>query len=468
MGDNLLPLFQPTFNRSVRIASSELTLTEETGSLLVREASATLGLDLLLTTLPDARDPDLIKHSMPEMVRTRVVLLVQGWGDQGDATTLRFDPALRLSVSDRAGEAPLDPGVHLASQPTLSRMQHALATDEGITAFDGILRKLSLRRIRDAEPKRPRLTIDIDTMPLETHGHQDGASYNTHYGCTCFQPLVAFAETGDILAVRLRPGANPTAEESFAFLAPVLDEAAAHGFEVCVRMDNWFANAHIMRELDKRRVRFITRLKTTTALCTPTQDWHDRVLAGWRAAPSADGQPRVATRELWDRPQKSGRVRRIIAVVVEPSPGELFGKRFFLCTNFARNEGGSLSVLEHYRKRGTAETYIGELGRETIPCLRAVPRGRPGAVTIRDNNVALLLAALAYELMHHLRRGIEKKLDEGWSLCRLRERVLRVATHVVRHARQITFRISATKAALWEAIMQAVCPAAQLSLEVAR
>ena len=304
---------------------------------------------------------------------------------------------------------------------------------------------------------------------METHGHQDGASYNSHYGCTCFQPLIIFAETGDLLAVRLRPGGNPTAEESFEFLAEVIDAALAEGFsKICVRMDCGFANGHIMRELDARGVKFITRLRTTDALKNRTEGWYQRTLAEWQANPAADGVPRTRTYEMWERAHKAGRVRRIIAVAVGPSPGELFGKRFFLCSSLARAEGGSHELLLFYRQRGTGETYIGEFVRETVPSLRAVPRGGPeGSVAMRDNNVAVLLAALAYELLHHLRRGIERKLGVGWSICRVRERILKVATSVVHHARQVVFRLSPTKLAVWEAIADAICPQAQLALEVA-
>lgn len=468
MGEANIPLFQPFFNRSVRVVPSPTALTEDAGALLLREASRRLGMDALLGTLPDTRSGDYITYTLPELVRTRVLMIAQGWGDQGDATTLRFDAALRLGVADRGGGGALADDSHLPSQPTLSRMQHMLAGEKGTEALDRVLRTVSLRRIRKAEPKRRHLVVDIDTLPVETHGYQDGASYNTHYGCTCFQPLIAFSETGDLLAVRLRPGGNPTGEESFGFLAEVLDAAKAEGFSrLCVRMDCGFANGAVMRGLDARGVKFITRLRTTDALKARSEEWYARTLAAWRAAPTEDGEPRTATYEMWERAQKAGPIRRIIAVAVEPSANELFGKRFFLCTNLARCEGGSLELLTFYRQRGTAETYIGEFVRETVPCLRAVPRGGPvGSVTMRDNNVALLLAGLAYELLHHLRRAVEKKLGEGWSISRVRERVLKAATSVIRHARQIVFRLCPTKLALWEAIADAVCPDAQLALEV--
>ena len=470
MGEVRRPLLGLSFNGSVKVTRSLSPLTEDPGTLLLREASRRLGLDALLDALPDSRDPDHITYRLPELVRTRVLMLAQGWEDLGDATALRHDPAFRTAVSDRAGAGVVDDDVTLASQPTLSRMQHMLASEAGTKALDYSLRTLGLRRIRSAEPRRGRLTFDMDTLPVEVHGRQDASSYNTHYGCTCFQPLILFSETGDLLATRLRGSANPTAVEAFEFLAPVLDAAVAEGFEhLCVRMDCGFANAFIMRELEKRRVKFITRLRNTPALHRRCEDWYQRQVRAWRESPAADGKPRTATYEIWERAQKAGPVRRIIAVTVEPARGELFDKRFYLCTNFSRREGGSLKLLTFYRQRGTAETYIGEFVREMVPSMRAVPRGKhPGAVTIRDNNVALLLGALAYELVHHLRRGIEKKLDEGWSIARVRERILKVATSVVRHARNIVFRLCPTKATLWEALVDAVAPDAQLALEVAR
>lgn len=468
MGEATVALFRPEFNRAVTVERSPTCLTEDTGSLLLREASRLLGLDDLLRTLPDARRATHVEYSLAELVRTRVLLLALGWADQGDANTLRFDPALRLAVSDRAGAAALAEDAHLPSQPTLSRMQHALSGATGTAALEGVLRRFSLRRIRTAERKGERFVFDVDTLPLEVHGHQDGASYNAHYGCVCFQPLIAFAESGDLLGVQLRGGGNPTAEEQFAFIEKVIDGARAEGFQrVCVRIDCGFANGHVMRELDKKKAKFITRLRTTKALTTRTEAWYQRTLEAWRRSPAASAQSRTATYEMWQSPQKGGRVRRIIAVAVEPAPGELFGKRFFLCTNFARPEAGSEALLAFYRQRGTGETYIGEFVRGAVPALRAVPRGPDKTrVGMADNHVALVLAALAYELLHHLRRGVERVRKEGWSLQRMRERLLKVATSIVRHARQVVFRICPTKAELWEAVAHVICPAAQLAREV--
>ena len=56
---------------------------------------------------------------------------------------------------------------------------------------------------------------------------------------------------------------------------------------------------------------------------------------------------------------------------------------------------------------------------------------------------------LAYEVLHAGRCVMEQATGTGWSLRRLRERVLRVASRVVRHGRRLTFTIAPQAAADW-------------------
>ena len=64
-----------------------------------------------------------------------------------------------------------------------------------------------------------------------------------------------------------------------------------------------------------------------------------------------------------------------------------------------------------------------------------------------QNETLLLLNLLAYELLHAGRCVMEQTTGTGWSLRRLRERVLRVASRVVRHGRRLTFVIAQDAAA---------------------
>jgi hypothetical protein len=127
------PLLGVTFNRSVDVEARPERLSSDGGAILLREAGEKLGLFGWLTLhLTDSRDPDRVTHPLEELLRTTLLLMAQGFGDQDDADALRNDPALRLSVSSRAGQAPLreQEGAPdgLPSQPTLSRFVSSLAT----------------------------------------------------------------------------------------------------------------------------------------------------------------------------------------------------------------------------------------------------------------------------------------------------------------------------------------------------
>jgi len=61
----------------------------------------------------------------------------------------------------------------------------------------------------------------------------------------------------------------------------------------------------------------------------------------------------------------------------------------------------------------------------------------------------LLLHLLAYEVLHSGRCVMEKITRTGWSLCRFRERVLKVGARVVLHARRATLVVAETAAPYW-------------------
>ena len=66
-----------------------------------------------------------------------------------------------------------------------------------------------------------------------------------------------------------------------------------------------------------------------------------------------------------------------------------------------------------------------------------------------QNETLFLLNLLAYEVLHAGRCVMQRATGTGWSLRRLRERVLRVASRVVRHGRRLTFVIAEHAAADW-------------------
>jgi hypothetical protein len=153
-----------------------------------------------------------------------------------------------------------------------------------------------------------------------------------------------------------------------------------------------------------------------------------------------------------------------VLVVIE-KPCELLLRHFWLITNWSAEEKSGEALLDLYRERGTAEGHQGELKDVLAPALSSTNRskthyrGRELAAPLTQinafevNEVRLLLNALAYNLMHAARVVLEQITSEGWSLRRMRERVLRIASRVVLHARYVTVVVGDAGCALWQALL---------------
>jgi hypothetical protein len=171
-------------------------------------------------------------------------------------------------------------------------------------------------------------------------------------------------------------------------------------------------------------------------------------------------QPREWFHELDYRAASWSRERRVVLVVQE-RPNELYLHHFWLITNWTIEQISGEQLLEMYRQRGTAESHLGELMDVLDPALSSTPRTKThyrGAepkkrtATIdafAANEVRLLLNAIAYNLVHVLRTLIGDATGEGWSLRRVRERLLRIAARILVHARRAVVVISTESTVRW-------------------
>lgn len=463
MGE-ILTDFSLKFNGSVKLEARAERLTSEAGAVLLREVDERLGLTRWLgETLTDTREESRITHSLRELVRTHLLLLAQGWRDQDDADALRKDAALRLAVSDSKSTGPLkqEEGRRegLASQPTLSRLTAMLAQKGNREVLREALVWLTGRRLRASRPRGERLgqvTVDVDGLPVEVHGHQEGSAYNGHHGVRMYHPIVAsMAETGDLLDVRLREGNVHSASGALDFISGLLERVEKEICEVAaVRMDAGFPEEKLLGMLEARGTPYVARVRNTAPL--------KQEAALWRFLHSGvpRGQPGTFLYESEYQAQGWSRARRVVLVVVQRED-ELFPNAFWLVTSWTKEQMSAEALLTHYRQRGTAEGHFGELMDVLAPALSSAARpksnyqGHPPvrrSVSIEafaNNEVRLLLNALAYDLVHAARVLLEQATGEGWGLRRVRERVLKVAARVLVHARRVVLVMGQESAGLW-------------------
>src|SRR5689334_7777692 len=121
--------FQPLGSRAVTARFDGGTITSDAGGLLLREVEAKTGLLAdLARCFDDYRDPELIEHSVEELIKQRVFALALGYEDLNDHDQLRTDPLLATLVGKRdvTGEERLsrrDRGQLLAGKSTLNRLE---------------------------------------------------------------------------------------------------------------------------------------------------------------------------------------------------------------------------------------------------------------------------------------------------------------------------------------------------------
>ena len=477
MGEELT-LFRLDFNRSIRIEARPERLTAEPGAILLREVMERLGISRWIAQwLCDPRDPKLITHPMEELLNTSVLMLAQGWRDHDDADSLRDDPALRLAVSTRRGISPLEmrPRIEgqrldknplvpdgLASQPTLSRFLSLVGEPVNCGVLRAGLLKVATQRIRAMNHGRrlKRLTIDIDSLPVEVEGHQPGSEHNGHYHARIYHPLMALAaETGDLLDVQLRSGHVHTANGSLGFVESLIERVEKAICEkAAVRVDAGFPEENFLSGLERRETPYLARVKNNAVL--------DRMAAPHlvQPPPRVPGEePRAWYYEKSYQAKSWSRARRVVLVVLE-QPDQLFLHHFWIVTSWTMDEIDADDLLAHYRQRGTAEGYMGELMDVLAPALSSSPRPkkhyREHAIeesnstisAFGHNEARLILNALAYNLMHTLRVLMESATGLGWSLRRLRERILKTPARILLHGRRAVVVIGQSAAHLWQSL----------------
>ncbi len=184
MGETNSTQIRPTFNRSLAIAGSDERLTSLAGLVCLRELDEKLGLTRdVARALEDPRDPSRVEHSMSSLLRSWTYTMAAHSSTKLSTSRLAMDPALRLAASDNKGVAPLGANGALASQPTLSRFLDALGKKPNLAVLNDGLFESAARGIRAANKGKrlAEVTLDIDSIPHEVHGHQPGAECNGHY-----------------------------------------------------------------------------------------------------------------------------------------------------------------------------------------------------------------------------------------------------------------------------------------------
>ena len=97
MGETQNTLFEPEFNRSIKVQTFSQRITSHAGAVLLREADHQLGLvESLALQLNDPRNPEKIRYTATELLRERIYAMSMenqtSGSSQRERQTHRFRP----------------------------------------------------------------------------------------------------------------------------------------------------------------------------------------------------------------------------------------------------------------------------------------------------------------------------------------------------------------------------------------
>ena len=381
------------------------------GVLLLRRVDERIGLSgAAAAALGDPRDPTRITHSLRDLLAQRIYGLCCRYEDLNDHDTLRDELLMQTAVGRVDA---------LASSPTLSRLE-TRATRAQAVALHGVLVDQFIASHKTAPVE---LVFDIDASDVPLHGTQECSEFHAYYDHHCYLPLYVFCGQA-MLACVLRRSRIDGAKNAAAVIKLLVQRLRQVWPEarIIVRGDSGFCRQRLLRWCERSGVSYIIGLARNARLQATVQ---------YAEAALADEYERTGAKQRlideftyaadsWDIE------RRVITRLEHGAQGN---NPRFVVTNL---EGQATQLYEQlYCARGEAENRIKEAQLDLFGT-------RASCHKFAANQLRLLLAALAYTLMHRLRSIALKGSElERATAATIRVRLLKIGAAIVRNTRRV-------------------------------
>jgi hypothetical protein len=441
--------------KPVVVEASRAQLTSDAGLLPIHQFDELIGLTRQFAeALVDTRDPTFCLHSRLSMVRQRIYGILADYEDQNDHDTLRSDPVFKLL----AGRSPDDDD--LASQPTLSRFENAVAIPDLFR-----LRDLFVTQFIKSFPTPPsRVTLDFDAFDDPTHGQQQLTFFHGYYDQYQYFPLiVTCAENDEVALVALRYGTCAAwlgADDDLRYLVERL-RAVWPDVEIRVRGDSGFGVPAMYETCEDLSLTYTFGIGMNARLKRAS----DELLAQAVTQYEETGQPQRLFRGTWYQADSWDRERYVVLKAEAHAQGT---NRRAVVTN---RPGAAIlpqATYDEYTERGESENRNKELKE-------GLNGDRLSDHRFMANFFRLYLHAAALNLLVRLRRAVSQNptprelgmprslhaevlagrerrtyfnrrrdrdpLGEGHP-CTWRTRLIKVAAEVVVSSRRVLVRLS--------------------------
>jgi len=414
------------------------------GLLLLREAAERSGLiRRFAACFRDHRRPELIEHTVEELIGQRVLAQAQGYEDLNDHDILRDDALLALAAGKRDlvgahRRREQDRGHALAGRSTLNRLE---LTPEGATAASRYkkivyeaeaIERLFVEHFLDAHEQPPsRILLDLDATDDPLHGEQEGRFFHGYYRHYCYLPLYIFCGPF-VLCAKLRRSDLDASAGTVEELERIVGQIRARWpeVEIWIRADSGFARESIMAWCEANGVEYVLGLARHPRL----QAAIEAELKGAREQAERTGRPArrfrnfgYRTHKTWSRERRVGKAEHLRG---KANPR-------FVVSSLAPERLRARTLYEKvYCARGDMENRIKEQQLGMFA-------DRTSTATMRANQLRLWIASLAYTLAHELRRvGLEGTALAKAQVDTIRIRLLKIGATVRLSVRRMRIAFS--------------------------
>src|ERR687894_209967 len=249
-------------------------ISSDGGALLLRTTEQLTGIiRQFAACFTDHRKPDLVEHTVEELLAQRVYASALGYEDLNDHDDLRRDPLLATVVGkdDPTGQTRHRRRVRgkaLAGKSTLNRLELTpVGADRDsrykkITCRTRDVERLLVSLFLQAHSRPPeRIVLDLDATDDPIHGHQLGRFFHAYYKNYCYLPLYIFC--GDhLLCARLRPADIDASAGSVKQLKRIVAQIreAWPEIKIIIRGDSGFCREEILRWCEDNGVDYVIGL----------------------------------------------------------------------------------------------------------------------------------------------------------------------------------------------------------------
>jgi len=387
--------FHPLKQREIRAQFDGGAITTEGGGLLLREVEKRIGIvRRFAACFRDYRDPDLIAHTVEELVAQRVYGLALGYEDLNDHEELRKDPLLAVLAekSDPGGE-------WLAGKSTLNRLEltpetaNAQARYKKIVADHAAVDRLFVEVFLAAHAEPPQeIILDVDATDDPLHGNQEGRFFHGYYGHYCYLPLYIFC--GEfLLCARLRPSNIDASAGSVEELQRIVKQIRGvwPQVRIVVRGDSGFCREELMAWCEAAGVDYLLGLAKNERLQEHIQEELQQAKQQYQES----GRAARIFKEFYYQTRKSwSQQRRVVAKAEHLEKGE--NPRFVVTSLTAEEWPASMLYEQLYCARGDMENRI----KEQLMLFA----DRTSTAYLRSNQLRLYFSSVAYVLLQMLRQ----------------------------------------------------------------